>query len=171
MPTISGSNLDMVGFVPSLGYSPWNAEMEKNLRAIDKTLFGAVIGQRGFISDPQFLDSTILPNNNIGIWNGSSYDTYTPIAGWRVYISAESVYLRYTGSAWVPDVAQGSEIYIHTQTLTASVWVIDHNFGREPVADVYNQDGELVEASVVATTVNTLTITFNYPTRGKAVLR
>lgn len=38
---------------------------------------------------------------HIAIWNGSTWDFYTPIKGWRFYVDDELVYYRFNDSAWV----------------------------------------------------------------------
>ena len=62
--------------------------------------------------------------------------------------------------------------YKHVQTAASSTWTVSHGFDYQYVnIDVYNGSDELViPASVVATDSNTITISFNTPLSGVAIV-
>lgn len=49
-------------------------------------------------------------------------------------------------------------------------WIIEHNFGYEPLIQVYNMDNKLVWVSPMHTDSNTIQITFDKPRAGYALL-
>lgn len=63
--------------------------------------------------------------------------------------------------------------YEHTQASASTTWTITHNLGlSEPVVDCWVDDGgsdtRILPASVVATDVNVVTITFTTAYAGRA---
>ena len=87
--------------------------------------------------------------------------------------------LQITGSLNVSGLITGSfsglgvgQKYKHVQTAASSTWTVSHGFDYQYVnIDVYNGSDELViPASVVATDSNTITISFNTPLSGVAIV-
>ena len=87
--------------------------------------------------------------------------------------------LQITGSLSVSGLLTGSfsglevgQKYKHVQTTPSSTWTVSHGFDYQYVnIDVYNGSDELViPASVVATDSNTITISFNTPLSGVAIV-
>ena len=87
--------------------------------------------------------------------------------------------LQITGSLNVSGLITGSfsglevgQKYKHVQTTPSSTWTVSHGFDYQYVnIDVYNGSDELViPASVVATDSNTITISFNTPLSGVAIV-
>ena len=87
--------------------------------------------------------------------------------------------LQITGSLNVSGLLTGSfsglevgQKYKHVQTTPSSTWTVSHGFDYQYVnIDVYNGSDELViPASVVATDSNTITISFNTPLSGVAIV-
>lgn len=68
------------------------------------------------------------------------------------------------GSPVVPDV------WVHTQTVPATVWTIDHYFQTKPSVSV-DVGAAQVEAEVDHPSLTQTTITFGAPTAGTAYLR
>ena len=87
--------------------------------------------------------------------------------------------IQITGSLSVSGLITGSfsgleagQKYKHVQTTPSSTWTVSHGFDYQYVnIDVYNGSDELViPASVVATDSNTITIQFNTPLSGVAIV-
>jgi len=87
--------------------------------------------------------------------------------------------IQITGSLSVSGLITGSfsglevgQKYKHVQTTPSSTWTVSHGFDYQYVnIDVYNGSDELViPASVVATDTNTITISFNTPLSGVAIV-
>ena len=87
--------------------------------------------------------------------------------------------IQITGSLSVSGLITGSfsglgagQKYKHVQTTPSSTWTVSHGFDYQYVnIDVYNGSDELViPASVVATDSNTITISFNTPLSGVAIV-
>jgi hypothetical protein len=87
--------------------------------------------------------------------------------------------IQITGSLSVSGLITGSysglevgQKYKHSQDTAASTWTVSHGFDYQYVnIDVYNGSDELViPASVVATDSNTITISFNTPLSGVAIV-
>ena len=87
--------------------------------------------------------------------------------------------IQITGSLSVSGLITGSfsglevgQKYKHVQTAASSTWTVSHGFDYQYVnIDVYNGSDELViPASVVATDSNTITISFNTPLSGVAIV-
>ena len=52
-----------------------------------------------------------------------------------------------------------------------SEWIVNHNFGRNPVVSVLSPGGIEVEAEVVHINTNQTRVLFNAPQLGKAIAR
>ena len=61
-------------------------------------------------------------------------------------------------------------VFVHEQAVPASVWTIDHHIGAPPAVTVLVA-GQPVDAEVLHTGAESLTITFGSPTAGTALLR
>jgi hypothetical protein len=67
----------------------------------------------------------------------------------------------------------GGTAYVHTQTVPASTWIIDHNLGRRvhvSLSDAVAAPFRLVYSDVDHGSLNQTTVTFPTPTAGSAVL-
>ncbi len=64
-----------------------------------------------------------------------------------------------------------ADTYEHLQTSASDVWVVNHNFGRNPVIAVIGPAGREVEADVLHTSLNQSQVSFNQPITGKALAR
>ena len=60
--------------------------------------------------------------------------------------------------------------YTHLQSVTATVWTINHNLGMRPAVTILDTGGNEVEADVVHTSFNQLVIRFAIPIAGIARL-
>lgn len=58
----------------------------------------------------------------------------------------------------------------HTQSDLATSWIINHNMGKRPHVTVIDTDGDVVDADLVYTDSNNLTINFSTATAGVAYL-
>jgi len=60
--------------------------------------------------------------------------------------------------------------YIHTQSLSAATWVVNHNLGFYPAVTVVDSGENVVIGDVTYTSVNSLSISFTAAFGGKAYL-
>lgn len=60
--------------------------------------------------------------------------------------------------------------YIHTQSVSASTWVVTHNLGFYPAVTVVDSGENVVIGDVTYTSVNSLSISFTAAFGGKAYL-
>jgi hypothetical protein len=58
----------------------------------------------------------------------------------------------------------------HVQASPSSSWVVEHGFGRLVHVTLANTAGELVEADVVQTSPNVVSVSFPAPTTGTAFI-
>jgi hypothetical protein len=61
--------------------------------------------------------------------------------------------------------------YEHLQSSPSTLWVVNHNFGRNPVLSVLDSAGREVVADVLHTSLNQSQVYFNQPITGKALAR
>ena len=69
-----------------------------------------------------------------------------------------------------PGDAAGPIAYAHTQGVSNSVWVIQHNLGFYPNVTVVDSAGTIVEGEIEYTDVNNIRLTFSDSFSGKAYL-
>lgn len=76
------------------------------------------------------------------------------------------------GTGWMP-VGGGqkadTEVF-EFSTEATDVWVINHNLGRYVTVQTMDEDGNRIEGSVVWNDLNTVTVTFEGPMQGRAVI-
>lgn len=60
--------------------------------------------------------------------------------------------------------------YLHTQTVPAAVWTINHNLGTRPAVAILDAGGNEIEADVTHLSMNQLVIRFAIPIAGVARL-
>lgn len=169
--TLPGTNLNMVGFDPSLGHTPWNEEMERDLRIIDASLFGSIVQGFGLPYTPTALDLWIDVSGNICLWSGTAWEIYVPTEGFEVYVLQYHVRYRFNGTSWVLAVAPGSGAVVFTQAAPSAAWgPMVHTFGR--LADVCLKDssGRTVYGDVQEYTIGQVFAYFATPTTGQAIL-
>ena len=72
----------------------------------------------------------------------------------------------------LPGISSGGSFpYTHEQTSESAEWVINHNFGYNPVIDLLDNANRQIEADVIHISVNQARAYFNQPKAGKAVAR
>lgn len=64
----------------------------------------------------------------------------------------------------------GAAAYIHTQSVAATVWTINHNRGSRPSVTLFSVGGVEFEAEIVHATVNQCLVYLSTPTAGSARL-
>jgi hypothetical protein len=68
---------------------------------------------------------------------------------------------------------EGDAHHIHEQSIAAAIWEIIHNLGKEPVIDVFTNEGEKLLVTplhiVENGSCNKSTITFSNLTYGRAI--
>jgi hypothetical protein len=64
----------------------------------------------------------------------------------------------------------GDLSYVHTQTVPAASWTINHNLGKYPAVTVADSSGSVVEGDVVYLSLNFLRIDFSASFGGVAYL-
>jgi hypothetical protein len=71
---------------------------------------------------------------------------------------------------WVGDGWQiaAREHYTHTQSQSASIWVVQHNLNKKPAVSIVDTGDNEVEGDILYNDNNTLTLTFSAPFSGKA---
>ena len=60
--------------------------------------------------------------------------------------------------------------YVHDQAVSNTVWNIVHNMSKYPSVICIDSSGDEIEGDVDWTDTNTVTVTFAFPTGGKAYL-
>lgn len=60
--------------------------------------------------------------------------------------------------------------YIHTQSVSASTWTINHNLGFNPAVSIVDSGENVVIGDVTYISTNTLSVSFNASFGGKAYL-
>lgn len=58
--------------------------------------------------------------------------------------------------------------YVHTQTVPATEWIINHNIGARPSVEIMDATGREVAADVLHMTINQARIYFTFPLAGSA---
>lgn len=59
--------------------------------------------------------------------------------------------------------------HVHSQSVPASTWTINHNLGAKPQIDVFTPGSVLVEAAIVHVSDNQAVVEFNAPMGGYAI--
>lgn len=65
------------------------------------------------------------------------------------------------------DGAGGNLKYIHSQTTESAEWIVNHNLGEKPVAEIISTGGAVVEADVLHVSVNQFLVYFSAPNIGQ----
>lgn len=73
------------------------------------------------------------------------------------------------GPQGLPGAAGGS-VYVHTQDVASSTWVINHNVGRAVAVVLYDDGGNVVQSDIEHGTINQATVTWSSPTTGTALV-
>jgi hypothetical protein len=60
--------------------------------------------------------------------------------------------------------------YLHTQTVLSTSWLINHNRGFKPNADVFDNTGRKIRPAVIHHTINQMELQFLTPRTGTANL-
>lgn len=69
-----------------------------------------------------------------------------------------------------PPGPAGGDVYVHTQSVAASTWIVTHNRGRRVGVTVLDDDNRVVLTDIEHGSLNTTTVTFSVPTTGTAVI-
>lgn len=57
--------------------------------------------------------------------------------------------------------------FIHTQAVSAAEWIVNHNLGEKPMAEIRNSGGQVIDAEVLHISVNQLRIYFSFALSGE----
>jgi hypothetical protein len=60
--------------------------------------------------------------------------------------------------------------YIHTQVAPATIWTVNHNFGKYPSVRIKDETGHPIMGDIVDVNVNQLTIEFSNAKSGVAII-
>lgn len=93
--------------------------------------------------------------------------------------SDETIYLTLAPYGQGPEGPEGPEgpqgppadTYEHTQASPATEWIVNHNFGRNPIVDVLSPGGIRVLTEIQHMTINQARVYFLSPQTGKAIAR
>ncbi len=170
--TIPGKNLDMTGFDPSFGHTPWNLEMEKNLRIIDAAMFGTVVQGFGLpftpVTGDLWIDTT---DASLCLWSGVTWERYAPTEGFEVYVLGAHARYRYNGTAWVLAAPAGSGAVVFTQSGASTAWgPMPHTFSRYADVKLKDSSGRDIYGDVRETTIGAVFAYFANPVSGTAIL-
>ena len=75
----------------------------------------------------------------------------------------------YTSQPPVPGSGSATA-FVHTQSVAADAWIINHNLGYFPHVTVLNSSNNEIEAEVSNTSVNQVVVSFSAPQTGQARL-
>lgn len=67
-----------------------------------------------------------------------------------------------------PPGSAGLQPYIHTQSVAASEWIVNHNLDRYPSTEIRSTGGAVVIAEVINVSFNQLRVYFSSPFAGTA---
>ena len=86
-----------------------------------------------------------------------------------------TVEVSYTAEAYEVSVELGGFLwptasFVFNQAIPSDVWVIDHNMGKYPSVFCTDSSDDEIVGDIKHTSVNTVTITYAFPTGGKAFL-
>jgi hypothetical protein len=73
------------------------------------------------------------------------------------------------GTNWV-DAALPEVAYVHTQSVAASTWIINHNLGFKPSVELYDSGSQEIDAAIVHTSDNQVIVTLTKAITGFARL-
>lgn len=76
--------------------------------------------------------------------------------------------LQYDGTKWVD--ASGYSAFIHTQSVAATTWTINHNLGFKPSVELFDSSSQEIDASIVHTSNNQIIVTLTVAITGFARL-
>ena len=107
---------------------------------------------------------TKAPAAEMHVWSGDISGSTSATASFGRILATTVSASRYEG--------QIGARYVHTQTLAATTWTINHNFGHQyPNVNVYDSDDQLIHpASAYATNTSNLTVNFNDAVAGIAIV-
>lgn len=102
-----------------LGFSTWNAEMDTNLKLLGAIVQVSVIDRNltappgGESAGDRYIPASLATGawagreDDIALWDGSSWVFYTPKKGWRCYVEDEDLNIVWDASTWdVPSDVQ-----------------------------------------------------------------
>lgn len=171
--TLPGKTLGMVGFDPSYGHTPWNEEMERNLRVLDSAVFGAVVQGFGLSFTPGLLELWIDSDTNaVALWTGGAWESYLPVEGWEVYVLSAHAKYRFNGTAWVLAGSGGSSgAVVFSQDAPDTIWgPMVHSFGRRASVELKDSAGQTIYGDVREVTTGQVFAIFSQPVTGSAIL-
>lgn len=114
---------------------------------------------------------------NASFQNGSKVQMYSlsslPVAGAEgdLVLVLDHVYLAIDNTPTWVELTNLTDYYLHTQGTSSASWTVTHNLNTVNVSvTVYDGSNIILPDTIVATDVNTVTITFNTAITGKAVI-
>jgi len=84
--------------------------------------------------------------------------------------ATDNIYLRFIAEQVAAMAAKGSTSFVFTQTDPALVWTIDHNLNRVVGVIIYDTTNTEVEGVATLINNNQMTIAFNIPETGTALV-
>ncbi|MDQ3747950.1 MAG: hypothetical protein M3367_02880 [Acidobacteriota bacterium] len=70
------------------------------------------------------------------------------------------------GPQGVAGSSSGSK-FIFTQSATSVEWIVNHNLGEIPIADVTGTGGQKIDADILHVSINQLRVYFSFPASGQ----
>ena len=112
------------------------------------------------------LDSLTVDPSSVDFYNA----TFTLITA-----NGEITANKYYGFAAYPEVSGGGggddkHFTFNSPSPASAVWNVTHNLGKFPSVSITTSAGDAVYADIEYIDINSLTITFSYPTGGKAYM-
>ena len=95
--------------------------------------------------------------------------TLNDLADVTITSPSQGEVLIYNGSQWVDGISNGAA-FVHTQSVAATTWTINHNLGYRPSVELFTSSGEEFDADVLHTSVNQTLVYTNVATTGFARL-
>ena len=114
------------------------------------------------ITPPDVINVTITPPDVINIQLSKS-------AGLPSGGETGQVLRKKTAQDYDAEWSEGtSAYYVHSQTTASAEWIINHNFGRHPIVQVYSVGMVKVIAEIVHVSLNQTRVYFALPVAGVA---
>tara|TARA_R110000744_G_scaffold229911_1_gene348067 strand:- start:345 stop:1049 length:705 start_codon:yes stop_codon:yes gene_type:complete len=112
------------------------------------------------------LDSLVVDSGNANFYNAA----FTLITA-----NGEITANKYYGFAVYPEIGSGGggddkHFTFNSPSPASAVWNVTHNLGKFPSVSITTSAGDAIYADIEYIDINSLTITFSYPTGGKAYM-
>ena len=142
-----------------------NTKNENVKVVLNEEIVNVLLGNTGLqgAAGRTILNGTGQPSSEIGV-NGDFY----------IDTQATAIYGPKTNGEWgnpTSLIADPNISYVHTQNISSDTWVIVHGLNFTPNITVVDSAGSVIEGSYdYSSNGNTVTVTFNGATTGKAYL-